>query len=359
MQRGRAIAIVLALSGLVAIAGCDEGGGSLTLEEYGNGNAETLCAALQACYGSDLLELFAGADCVGRFSSTYQQAVVPQLEAAIAGGTLVYDGARARECIDRMRAAGCDLVDRVSIEACEETLVGTVEPGGPCALGEECAGDSYCRIEAACPGTCQARVASGSACSSDDACQGGLRCFGGTCQAPARATAACGGPSGIECAGGLVCLGGDASPPGTCRTLADAQAGALGAVCDPDTSMLCEPGLTCALTGVSGGTTPVWECGAAASAGAACNLGFPEHCPFDHTCEGVMPATLDFEGTCTPLPRDGEACRNDQCADGARCAGGTCRAVRGLGGACMADADCISTYCDAGVCAEGVLCTER
>lgn len=365
MRQAGAIAIVAAL---LVTSGCGDdggGGGSITLDEFGSESAETICDTFEACYGAELLESFAGSDCVGRFSAAYAQALVPQLEAAIAAGTVVYDGERASACIEAQRAAGCGLVDRVATPACEETFAGTVEAGGPCALNEECAGDSYCRIEGACPGTCQARVGSGATCSADDACQPGLRCFDGTCQAAARAGAACGGASGIECAGGLVCMGArDATPmnpavSGTCRTLAEVQVGELGDLCDLDAGMLCQSGLACALTGVSGGTMAVFECVAAASSGATCNLGFPDPCPFDHTCEGVMPAMGVFEGTCTPLPGDGEPCRNNQCSEGNRCAAGTCRAVRGLGGACTESADCISTYCDAGVCAEAVLCTDR
>lgn len=369
MQGRRAIGTAAWLLGCVVVAGCGDdggGGGSVTLDEYGAGTAAATCEIFEECYGTDLLETFAGADCVGRFSRIYDEAVVPQLEAAIAAGTITYDGGRAAACLDALESAGCGIVDRMPPPPCDEALVGTVAPGGACALNEECSGDSYCRIEAACPGTCQARVSSGAPCSADDACQAGLRCFDGACQAAAGEGAACGGPSGIECAGGLVCIGAQDAGAGTpgrtgnCQPVTTVQIGAVGDLCDFQGGMLCQPGLSCALTGVSGGTTPVFECVAAASSGGTCNLGFPDPCPFDHTCEGVMPGMGDFEGTCTPLPGAGEPCRSGRCADGTRCASDdTCRTVQGLGGACTEDADCFSGYCDAGACAEAVLCTER
>lgn len=373
MRHGRAVVIV-GLAGLAMLGGCAEEGTSLTLAEYGTAAAEAVCDTTQACYGDALLEAFggpacttfescpgtetlaayAGPDCADRVAAQFRQAIAPQLEAAIASGTVVFDGDRARECVEELRAAGCGLVDRVAIEACEQTLVGSVPLGGACALTEECAGDSYCRTDAACPGTCEARVGSGAACSSDEACEAGLRCFGGTCQAPAGATAACGGPSMIGCAGGLVCL------DERCRPLGEVQVATLGMACDL-AEALCEPGLSCAMVGVSDVGGGTFECVGPASAGGSCHLGFPDPCPSGHVCRVSSSVPGNVEGSCTPLPGDGEACLDgtEECATGTRCVSGTCRAARGLGGACSADADCISAHCDDGVCAESVLCTDR
>ncbi|UJR80023.1 hypothetical protein [Sandaracinus amylolyticus] len=366
MREGRAIGIAAWLAVCAWTTGCDEGGGSITLDEYGAESAEATCATIERCYGPDLVEALAGPDCVGSAQRTLEQASLPQIEAAIAAGTVQYDGAAARECVDAVADASCAAIDRASLPACEDAFVGTVAAGGACALDEECAGDAFCRIELTCPGTCQARVPSGSACEGDDECQAALRCLGGTCQAPAREGAACGGGTEIECAAGLVCLGQQepsATMPegrtGLCRSLPATQTAAIGATCDPDNGPLCVSGVSCALIGVTAGTTPVFECVAASTSGGACNLGFPDPCPFDHTCEGVDLAMGDFEGTCVALPRAGEPCPNNRCGRDAWCSSGTCRAVQSIGSACTSDADCFSGFCDGGTCAEGVLCTER
>lgn len=351
----------------IAAAGCGggDGGGGPTLDEFGSRNASTICEALIGCYGADIVELFVGPDCQRTFLSLWDQAQRPRLEEAIARGSVTYDASRADACLAAVAAAGCGAIDRPSLPDCEAALAGTIAPGGACSIDEECMGDSYCRTDAACPGTCQARVASGSACTSDAACQAGLRCAGGTCQAPARAGAACEGPTMIQCAGGLLCLGasaGGAGMParaGACRAIDAVRSAALGDLCDPQSSEgpLCMAGLSCALTGVSGGTMPVFECESEASSGGPCHLGVPDPCPTGEFCDGVMPFMGDFDGTCTALPGSGEPCQGGRCAEGLRCnAASTCTPVSDVGGACSEGADCYSGSCEGGTCVEGMLC---
>ncbi len=349
---------------VVLATGCGDGGGrDVPIEEYGELSTGALCDALLDCYGPAVVAQLGGEDCAGSLHRLWEQQQGPRLQQAIAEGTIVYDGTRVEACLAEVAAAGCGAVDRVSLPECEAVLVGNVAPGGACSIEEQCEGESFCRRDTMCPGTCQARVASGSACTESAACQPGLRCAAGTCQAAAGVGASCEGSTGLPCAGGLICFGGtDASPgmpaaPGTCQTRESLFTANVGDLCDPEgDGPLCVEDARCALTGVSGGTTAVWECEAPVASGAACHLAFPEECPTGEICLGVLPLMGDFDGTCGPRPGSGEPCERNLCADGTRCVSSTCQPVSDVGGACTTGFDCFSGTCEDGVCAEAMLC---
>jgi hypothetical protein len=344
-------------------AGCAQSTVSgVTLDEYGERFATAYCDMLRDCYGTDIYEAVLGTDCAGTFLRGWDEGAQPRIEEAIAAGTVSYDESSAAECLAIVESIGCEAIDRPSLPACDAVLVGTVAAGGACSLDEECAGESYCRLDASCPGTCQARVASGSACTGDAACQANLRCgTDGTCQAPAAMGAACGGSSGVECSGGTFCFGAAMGSAGTCRSPLSLQTAALGATCQPGGGMgpLCQPGLSCALTGIAG-MMPTFACEAASPSGGACHVAIPDSCPSGEHCAGIDLMMFDFDGTCAPLPGDGEACAavpfGAQCAAGTRCAAGTCRAIGSIGAACTDAGDCWSGTCDGGTCAAGALC---
>lgn len=355
----------IAVASIAALAGCGgNGGGSLTIEEFGDRSPTVTCGILLDCYGQDLLESFLTTDCESQFGAMYDEAQLPRYQAAIDAGTILYHGDRAQACLDEIEAAGCGALDRVAVPSCEATLEGTIASGGACSINEECAGDAYCQTSAmTCGGTCQAQAGAGAVCDGDDACQPGLKCFDGACRTPAGAGAPCEGSDGVGCAGGLVCIGAMDAPPGgepvagECMAITDAQTEALGATCDIQGGPFCQPGLTCALTGVAG-TTPVFECVGASSSGGTCNLGFPDPCPTGEYCD-AMPFMMggSFEGTCQALPGGGEACMDGRCAPGHTCDGtSTCRAIQHVGGACGSSSECYSGVCEGGTCVEGALC---
>jgi hypothetical protein len=127
---------------------------------------------------------------------------------------------------------------------------------------------------------------------------------------------------------------------------------------------LCEVGLSCVLTSA----TPTFECQTATDSGAACTLSFPDHCPDGEWCAGLDPDGGDIDGTCRPIPGDGEACANylgdPECEAGLACdhetdpTNPTCTTVESIGGNCNSDAGCYSGVCDYGSCVEPDKCVE-
>jgi hypothetical protein len=71
-------------------------------------------------------------------------------------------------------------------------------------------------------------------------------------------------------------------------------------------------------------------------------------------CEGASADTASPEpaGTCKPIPKDGEPCAVDGCAEGLRCDPDTtrCAPLVQKGGSCLADDACASGACRGGRC---------
>jgi hypothetical protein len=331
------------------------------LEELPPRLASLYCENFEACYGGLLTELIAGGPlgCEASFEATLTNQTVPAYRAAIEAGTLVYDGTRLDECEAALRELGCELTVARFQDFCEGALGGTLGAGEACSFDEECEGDAFCDYAgAACPGTCQARGASGASCTSDAGCVSGLQCNGGSCRAPGGAGASCEGATNVRCGPETICLGADGATmrPGTCRTIEEAFSAALGDTCDPS-RQLCVEGAACALTRIAG-MSPVFECVAPSAAGAACRFAIPDACPSGQFCSELDPSALDFDGVCAPAPDAGEACGGifGRCALGSRCVEGRCVAVSENGEPCAAPAECFSGFCEAGTCAEPRLC---
>jgi hypothetical protein len=317
------------------------------------------CSVIAACYGTGVFSLVAGvssqAACQARASAAYTNGALPRYQAAIAMGTLTYDGTQAQACVDAVNALGCAATTTRRPGACAQLFVGHVALGGACAMDEECMGDAYCSLTTACPGTCQARAASGATCTNDNGCQSGLRCGGtGTarsCVTPAGDGAACQGTTGNDCGGGFICVGGSATMAGMCHTVASVFAAASGAACNPVNGQLCQPGLSCVVTSGSNIT-----CMAGGTAnGMPCHASLPDQCVTGSYCSGTNVTAGMFAGTCAPLPTAGMPCANvtfgQRCADGNACDGAVCAAVVDNGGTCTTNADCSSGLCRSGTCA--------
>jgi hypothetical protein len=342
-------------------AGGDASGPSVPIEEAGPRLAALLCDTLETCYGPTVADLLGGGPlgCAGTFEATFENQTLPAWQAAIAAGTLAYDGTRFAECEAALRELGCDLTITRFQDLCEGALVGTLGPGAACSLDEECLGESFCdHTGGACPGTCQARGMAGAACTDDAGCRSSLLCSAGSCRAPGGVGASCEGPTNVRCGPGTICLGADAMAmrAGTCRTVDDAFSAALGASCDPQ-SQLCQEGLACQLDTIAGGM-PTFLCVTPAAAGGACRIAIPDACEGGLVCDGVNPMVLDFDGTCAPAPGPGAPCGGllARCAAGSRCVDGTCTSVSENGGTCATGAGCFSGACDGGVCVAPMLC---
>ncbi len=354
-------ALVITLS--LTLVGCPSSTtapSTVPIEDLGGRYATTFCGLLTDCYGEvvrdALLGISSEADCIALFERQYMEQALPRYQQAIAEGTMSYDGTQAQACLDATTAQGCAAINSRGTSACDGLLIGEVAPGGVCSINEQCAGDAYCMNTTVCPGTCQPRGSVGATCTSDDACQGGMKCTGGSCTVPAAEGAPCGGATNIECGGGLICAGASATAAGNCRTPETVQNGALHGACNVQMTQLCEPGLSCVVAGL---TSMSCETGGLAL-DAACHVAVPDACASGTFCSGTDVTMGDLDGTCAPLPSAGMNCATvlfgPRCGSGLRCDTGTCRGTSTTGGACATSADCYSGTCTGGACAAAMLC---
>jgi hypothetical protein len=349
---------------LLLLSACD---GGVAIEDFPAENAEVVCTLLQDCIPSDLA---GGADSFTNCTIDVEGstlAALPNYEDLIARGVIDYDASAAADCIAATRDLGCDVTVSVTPAACELIFNGTTAIGSPCSLDDECAGEAFC-AGANCPstaGVCTERRPSGDDCTSDGQCVSGLACEAGTCRAPASMSGgACGGPGGLNCPLDEVCVGDNDATAGTCQTIESLRTGGEGDTCDPLTGeSLCEAGLACALVGASATGMAMFECRPRASAGAACNLAIPNHCPDNQYCAGIsLTQPPDFDGTCTALPLEGDDClESEACASGLECVmngeAATCTRLRDNGEACEVAGQCFSGSCVSGTCSAPELCT--
>ena len=349
--------------GVVAACGGTESNdpdakGGLPIEELPAGYAEAFCSTIQNCYG-DLLEVLRpGEDCIEHTTIQFTDELAT-LPAAIDAGRVEYNGVQAQKCLDEVAAAGCELLSERQPESCELALAGTVEEGGDCELDAECAGDQYCDIAGACPGTCKVLEQAGGPCAGSSDCVSGLKCNNATnrCVAPGMAGDSCKGGE-PDCIDGYFCLGNneEMNQPGECITFAEAFGGKVGDACGTDTG-LCEPGLVCEITAIN---PPRGTCGEKVGAGDVCHVAFPDACPDDEYCAGITLLTL--EGTCTSKPEAREDCgmnlggTREICAPNSRCDQGVCRELARLGEECSANATCYSENCVGGACVASNSC---
>ena len=348
--------IVLGLAAALPACSNSTAGMNVPIEMLGSSYATASCGVFASCFGATLLPLVAGvssrAACEARGQAAYVNGALPRYRAALASGTLSYDGTQAQACVDAYSALGCGASTARRPGACAQLFTGHVGMGGACALNEECMGDAYCSTASGCPGTCQARSGSGTACTTDDACQSGLRCGGSgatrSCSAPAGDGAACQGQS--DCGAGLLCIGASGTTAGACHPVATAFAAASGAACNPQAQQFCAVGLSCIITS----PTSI-SCGAGGLAnGTPCHVSVPDQCAAGSFCSGTNAMMGMFAGTCAPLPSAGMPCASvlvgARCADGSTCDGSTCAAVVDNGAACTTNADCAGGRCMGNVC---------
>lgn len=358
---------LLVLVSLAAIAGCDGDGtgGAVPLEDVPAELADVWCDAAESCLGRLADRTGAGPSCRATVEAETASSIVPLWAAAIDAGTATYDPALARQCLEATRAQGCDLFIEAQPAACRDFLIGTIALGERCSTSIECEGDAYCR-GAGCPdvpGTCTARLGTGSPCGTTDECQTGLGCEDGVCRVPASASGgSCGGDSALGCPLDEVCVGSTAETRGTCTPYDEVLTRALGDACDFREAELCSPELSCAVTGATA-TGITASCVAIAPSGGSCFGAVPDMCPLGEYCD-AQPATGALEGTCRPEPAEGEACGRSLstpvCAQGLECVTvddtPTCIRPKDNGAACDSAAECRSGRCVGGACAPPVLC---
>jgi hypothetical protein len=351
-------------SGGGAEAGASAGGAGaedegIPLAEVPARYAAAACTVYTACLG-ELFALFRpGEDCEKNTTVQLDEELAG-LQAIVDAGRIKYDGTKLQACLDDVEATGCELLNERAPESCEAALQGTVAEGGDCQLDEECEGKQYCKIEAACPGTCTLLEQAGGPCSGSSDCVSGLSCGDtGRCVAPAEPGKACKGGE-PDCSPGYICLGNDddSNMPGTCKEIESTFSGMDGDACSLE-SKLCAAGYVCEITSVApvGGT-----CAAKVSTGDACKAAFPDQCPDDEFCKLNGNPLTPFDGTCTSKPEAGEPCGKglapepNICAPYARCDEGMCREIAHLGESCTVNATCYSDHCVDGACVAANSC---
>ena len=249
----------------LSTGGCDGSGAPLPYSQLEPSAEQALCHLNVLCGAyPDQATCLASEQASPHFFDTLGQ--------DISTGKVLYDGSKARSCIDSLNGiSSCARSDLAALNFdanCGNVAIftGTVPAGGPCFFKEECAGggtcqktDSSCTTAQCCAGTCAvapASVAVGGDCSAAGAtCVTGSNCvYDGstsppteTCQNPGGAGAPC--VSISSCANPFYC---DA-PSATCKSpvatggACDPSVGSLGCNnandrCDPIT-LLCTPRL--------------------------------------------------------------------------------------------------------------------
>lgn len=372
MRTSLALGLLVGSASLLSCGGSSEDGGGgaggggpsgPAIDELPPLVAEVFCTAMKQCVGDSAYAVFfEGVDCKARMTAQLEDGGFVGMKAAITKGTVAYHPDQAQDCLDAYKAQNCAVFSSRSPGVCELTLEGKVVAGGECTLNVECAGDLYCKVDAACPGKCSPREAAGGACSSNDACESGLVCNEMTskCEKPGGTGDAC-GLTHPGCAMTHICLGTDenTSKPGTCRPMSETFVGKLDETCSLTQGPLCASGLSCIVSSI----VPLgFSCAADVAADAPCKLGAPDQCPSGQYCADTDPTKGDIDGTCKNAPGEGEACAGafggSACATGLACGAKSlkCHALQRIGGVCT-DADaCYSGKCAGGTCAPGDDC---
>ncbi len=353
MRHAAILSPVLALGAALA-AGCPSStSGGLPMSQFADEFGVAACDAVEACAGPTVSSVFfaSAGGCDAAFVAGYRNALLPIVEQAIDRGTVTYDPAAARACINALRADPCSLTNNGSAAvACQDVWQGTQPAGGACSINEECGVEQFCSITTACPGTCQARRTSGQSCNEERHCAAGLACTDGMCVAPPMTGAGCMDLGG--CGLGSLCSGGQ------CRPVDEVLIANEGQACNLQMGPLCQEGLSCVVDAVMPGVGATFVCRARVAAGAACRVGLPSQCPEGQACAETDAMRLDFDGVCAPVPStEGATCDTlSGCASGMRCADAVCMRVRENGETCTSGGQCASTTCTGGTCVAPMLC---
>lgn len=294
--------------------------------------------------------------------------VIRDLVAEVAAGNLHYVPEKGQACLAELSA--CNGVNALNDGSCREAFEGSARTGEACHRSEDCAGDAYCALGNACPGTCAPRKPAGAACLDDIECAftGGLVfCEQGggdmrACRvlekaAPAAQGEPCtrnpkGAQSLISCQDGLWCAtlsGGDpvADVLGECALPIP-----VGMPCVDDDDV-CEAGLCDTDTHLCHSVTVRKEAGQACNEDAFTYCGPLQglRCGPDGTCQGSGDGSEGSACFGSDLQRGCDAglyCA--RAADLAAADPGKCQPFLADNAACNSASDCLSGNCEGDVC---------
>jgi hypothetical protein len=364
---------------LVAALGCSDtttggggGGGALTIDGFASAYYGALCASLFQCPAAgdngSTAALFENPTLCAERAARFAYPSVNDLVGFVRAGSIRFDGAAARTCLDQVTAA-CVTTDTDLQRVCRRAFTGTVAVGGGCWRSEQCAPGNFCDHTAttarACPGACRAQVGVGAMCNTDRQClgwsDGTAACTSGRCATlrtgtPAAEGQRCGDIENADmtvtrtaCAANLGCRS------GMCRRIVAAGAPCVAAmdVCAAGTFCAQRPGTT-GTTCTPGAdlirSTPGGTCNPTPGRPVICNPTARLTCNAMMTCESLGNGAMGSR--CTP----GGDLNATTCNEGLRCdpTSSTCVARFATGAMCQRDADCLSGECEDSRCLEHV-----
>ena len=309
MRRLFVCLFVAACGGSSGGNGDDTPGDSLTPEELTDALETAECEAGVRC---EEYEDRATCDAANILLDQEQQTLL----AAIADGTVDYDGEAAKRCAEAIAMGDCSFDGFHGDDPCDDMFKGTVPPGGACFIDQQCANGGTCNQD-------------------DPSCDTDLACCVGKCAGSVSES-----PLAGPCDDGLhVCSDGAYCKAGACAAVVASEGGAceeLDACANP---------MYCNIDFTSG----AGQCKTPSASGAACVRSDLRPC--SDSRDFCDPNTLKCVRSAAP----GASCANGvQCVDYAKCISNQCVADRKLGETCTTGAtapNCAGTLeCTGGTC---------
>jgi hypothetical protein len=254
--------------------------------------------------------------------------------------------------------------------ACRKFIAGTSCAPSMCMAANErgisrCDGAGVCNpgvVRPCSPFMCGGTGTCATGCTTAADCSTDYSCIGGACKKKAQGAACTGAAecgTGV-CQQGLCC---DKLCPGPCQ--ACNLAGAEG-VCsmvpagqDPMNQCTDEGAASCGNDGACSGNGACRKY----TSGTVCAVSTCSGTTFTNksSCDGKGVCVAPAAGSCVPYQCNtggvcfGTCTTNAQCSNGNLCLNGSC-GKKGLGGTCTATTDCMSGFCEQGICC-GSTCT--
>ena len=190
---------------LAACGGHGSGGAVISLDELAARAAAATCTKwFGCCNATEFMDKTLGAsteeECETTFAGLIDSLLVPTLRDSVANGRLVYHGDVMADCLatyDDLSCAQFELAQNVSgaDSPCDDPFEGLVADAGACAndvdcVSNYCSGDSVGSGGAITFGACRAAPGPGTPCD-DGQCIDGAFCDGTNCQAKLADGTAC------------------------------------------------------------------------------------------------------------------------------------------------------------------------
>ena len=189
-------------------SGATDGGASISPEAFAAVFGEAICMEVyRCCTEADRLSMgiLSQPSCSGVSSTTF--AAMGSLKDAVDENRAVFDGAKARACVNSLKTAACygdapfDNPKTASTD-CAAAIIGHVAIGGACKSAWDCTGTASCLPGVgASDGKCVGNGKDGDGCAVSSDCQHGFYCGSNTRKcAPKK-------PDGADCYKNDECAG--------------------------------------------------------------------------------------------------------------------------------------------------------